>query len=43
MAPAQFDRRMTSQILLMALLTDCGVARRLALPFGEPFLGRRSF
>jgi hypothetical protein len=32
MAPAQFDRRMTSQMDLMAELTDCCVAWRLPLP-----------
>src|SRR5574341_931521 len=30
-APAQFERRMMSQIDLTAASTDCGVARRLSL------------
>ena len=37
MAPARLDRRMMSQMDLMAELTDCWVAWRLPLPF--PFLG----
>ena len=32
MAPAQFERRMMSQMDLMAELTDCCVAWRLPLP-----------
>src|SRR3989338_3491523 len=31
-APAQFDRRMMSQMALTAPLTDCWVASRLPLP-----------
>src|ERR1039458_4411726 len=38
MAPAQLDRRMTSQMDLMAELTDCWVAWRLPLPLGLAFV-----
>ena len=40
-APAQFDRRMMSQIAFTAELTDCCVASLLPLPLplADPFLG----